>query len=79
MQVNGQLDELCKAAKVKRVTVHGLRHTSATLLLAAGVQPNVVQKRLGHKQINITLDIYAHVLPSMQQDAAGKLGKLLYG
>jgi integrase len=68
-----------KAAKVRAITVHGLRHTSATLLLKAGVPPQVVQRRLGHKRIEITLGIYAHVLPSMQQDAARRLGALLHG
>ena len=61
---------ILKAAAVKRITIHGLRHTSATLLLKAGVPAQVVQQRLGHKRIEITLGIYAHVLPSMQQDAA---------
>ena len=70
---------LITAAKVKPITLHGLRHTSASLLLAAGVPPNVVQQRLGHKRIEITLDIYGHVLPGQQRDAARRLGSLLYG
>jgi integrase len=70
---------LLKAAKVRPFTVHGLRHTSATLLLKAGVPAQVVQQRLGHKRIEITLGIYAHVLPSMQQDAARRRGALLHG
>jgi integrase len=68
-----------KAANVRRITFHGLRHTSATLLLKAGVPAHVVQQRLGHKRVEITLGTYAHVLPSMQQDAAKKLGALLHG
>jgi integrase len=68
-----------KAANVPPITVHGLRHTSATLLLKAGVPAHVVQQRLGHKRVEITLGIYAHVLPSMQQDAARRLGALLHG
>jgi integrase len=71
--------KVVKAAKVRPITVHGLRHTSATLLLKAGVAPQVVQQRLGHKRIEITLGIYAHVLPSMQQDAARRLRVLLHG
>jgi integrase len=47
------------------------------LLLQAGVPIKVVQKRLGHKRIEITLNIYARALPSMQQDAATKLAALL--
>ena len=73
------LTGLCDASKVKRITPHGLRHTCATLLLSAGVQPHVVQKRLGHTDIGMTLGIYAHVLPSMQADAASKLAALLHG
>ncbi len=67
------------AANVKRISIHGLRHTSATLLLKAGVASHVVQRRLGHKRIETTLGIYAHALPSMQQDAARRLGSLLHG
>lgn len=70
---------LIKAAGVKRITFHGLRHTCATLLLQAGVPVKVVSERLGHKRIEITLNVYAHALPSMQQDAAVKLGRLLHG
>jgi integrase len=57
---------------------HGLRHTCATLTLAAGVPPHVVQRRLGHKSIEITLNLYAHVLPSQQGDAAKRLAGLLH-
>jgi len=70
---------IIKTANVRRISFHGLRHTSATLLLKAGVAPHVVQQRLGHKRIEMTLGIYAHALPSMQQDAAKKLATLLYG
>jgi integrase len=56
-----------------------LRHTSATLLLANSAPPQVVQQRLGHKRIEMTLGIYGHVLPGQQRDAARQLGLLLYG
>lgn len=69
---------ICSETAVRRITVHGLRHTSATLLLAAGVQPHVVQKRLGHSNIGMTLGLYAHVLPGQQADAAKQLAALLY-
>ena len=65
-------------ANVRPIKFHGLRHTCATLLLSAGVPPNVVQQRLGHKQIAVTLGIYGHVLPSMHRDAANRLAALLY-
>ncbi len=78
-RINEGLNRLCKAADVKCITVHGLRHTCATLLLSQGAQPHLVQQRLGHKNIMITLQIYGHVLPSMQHEAANKLGNLLHG
>jgi integrase len=70
---------IIKAANVRPITFHGLRHTCATLLFQAGVPVKVIQERLGHKRVEITLGIYAHVLPSMQQDAALRLGELLHG
>ena len=66
------------AAGVRRIKFHGLRHTTATLLLQAGVPPHVVQRRLGHKRIEITLGIYAHALPAQQQEAAERLAALLH-
>jgi integrase len=68
-----------KAAKVRAVNFHGLRHTCASLLLMNGEPLKVVQERLGHKRPEITLGIYAHLLPGMQRDAAKRLGALLHG
>lgn len=52
---------------------HELRHSHATQLLRLGIQPKVVQERLGHADITITLQTYSHLLPSIQQDAVAKL------
>jgi integrase len=68
---------LLERAGLPAIRFHDLRHTSATLLLVQGVHPKVVQERLGHAQISLTLDTYSHVLPSMQKDAAGKLDSML--
>jgi integrase len=68
---------MLKRAKLPSIRFHDLRHTSATLLLSAGVHPKVVQERLGHSQISITLDTYSHVLPTMQLEAANKLDQAL--
>ena len=73
-----ELNALIQAAHVPKISIHGLRHTCASLLLAAGVPSHVVQKRLGHKDVSTTLDIYAHVLPDQQRDAARRLASLLY-
>ncbi len=76
--ITAMLESLIASTKVRRLTVHGLRHTSATLLLAAGVQPHVVQQRLGHGSIRTTLNQYAHVLPLQQAATRNKLAASLY-
>jgi Phage integrase family len=63
--------------KVTKLTPHGMRHTMATLLLATGVHHKVVQERLGHSSIQMTLDLYSYVSATMQQDAADILDQLL--
>lgn len=70
---------LLKKAGLPDIRFHDLRHTSATLLLSAGVHPKVVQERLGHSQISVTLDTYSHVLPTLQLEAADKLDSILRG
>lgn len=62
---------------VKPLTLKGLRHTHATLLLELGVHPKVVQERLGHSNISTTMNIYSHVTPTMQRDAVDRLASLL--
>lgn len=74
-----QLEKVLARAGVSRIRFHDLRHTAATLLLAARVNPKIVSEMLGHASISITLDIYSHVLPDMQQDAASVMGAVLYG
>ena len=56
---------------------YGLRHTNATVSLAAGEHPKIVQERLGHSNISMTLDRYSHVTESMEPEAAGRLEELL--
>ncbi|MBI3469167.1 MAG: site-specific integrase [Planctomycetes bacterium] len=68
---------LLERAGLARIRFHDLRHTAATLMLAEGVHPKVVQERLGHATIGMTLDTYSHVLPSMQKEAAAKMDRLL--
>jgi integrase len=59
------------------LSVHGLRHSWATLALQAGIHPKIVQERLGHSTISITLDIYSHVNPAMDADAANTVAALI--
>ena len=60
-----------------RIRFHDLRHTAATLMLADGVHPKVVQERLGHATISMALDRYSHVTMDMQREAAERIEKLL--
>jgi len=67
---------LLKKAGLPDVRFHDLRHSAATLLLSKGVHPKVVQEILGHSEISMTMDIYSHVLPTMQKDAMSRLDNL---
>ena len=56
-----------------------MRHSNATALIRAGVNPKVVSERLGHSDVSITLNTYTHVLPDMDAAAADKLDEILLG
>jgi len=73
----GEFTRLLQQAGLPHMRFHDLRHSAATISLVAGVHPKVVQERLGHSTIAMTLDTYSHLLPSMQQDAATKIDDLL--
>jgi integrase len=64
-------------AELPQIRLYDLRHSCATLLLIAEENPKVVNERLGHSTVGLTLDIYSHVLPMMQQGATNRLEKLL--
>ena len=68
---------ILKKAELPDIRFHDLRHTAATLMLEQGVHPKVVQERLGHADITLTLNTYSHVMPSMQEEAAKKMDALL--
>jgi integrase len=68
---------LLQKAGLPDIRFHDLRHSAATLLLSMGVHPKVVQELLGHNQISMTMDIYSHVIPTMQQEAMSKLNDAL--
>jgi integrase len=59
------------------VTLHKLRHSHASHMLASNVHPKIVQERLGHSSIAITLDIYSHLMPNMQEGAAATVDGVL--
>jgi integrase len=75
---NRSFKPLLKHAGLHPIRFHDLRHTCATLLLSKDVNPKVVSEMLGHASVSITLDIYSHLLPDMQEKAAKALEESLY-
>lgn len=75
--LNRSFKPLLKRAGLPAIRFHDLRHTSATLALGAGIHPKIVQERLGHATIAMTLDTYSHVMPTLQKEAAQALEDLI--
>jgi integrase len=71
------MKKVMRKAGVPVIRFHDLRHTFATLGLRAGISPKVIQEMLGHASVKITLDLYSHVLPGMQESAAEKIDAVL--
>lgn len=61
------------------IRLQDVRHTRASLLLAAGINPKVVSERLGHSTVAFTLDTYSHFMPGMQPEAAERFMELVHG
>lgn len=68
---------LIARADVPRIRFYDLRHTAATLLLGQGLHPKIVSEMLGHSTIAITLDLYSHITPTMQREAASVMDAIL--
>jgi integrase len=68
---------LISLTKLPRIRFHDLRHAHATHLLGAGVHPKIASERLGHSKVGITLDLYSHVMPGMQEEAADRVDDAL--
>jgi len=68
---------LAAKAGVKSIRLHDARHTHASLMLKQGIHPKIVQERLGHSTISMTLDIYSHVTPGLQEAAAKSFDTLV--
>jgi integrase len=71
--------ELILQANLRQVRIHDLRHTAASVLLAQGVPARVVMEILGHSQISVTLNTYAHVAPEVSREAAERVNDALWG
>jgi integrase len=74
-----RFNRMATKAGLPHIRFHDLRHSHATMALAAGVPAKVVSDRLGHSSVAITLDVYSHVMPSMDEDAATKVANLISG
>lgn len=77
--LSSHFERLVKRLGLPRVRLHDLRHTHATLALRAGIHPRIVQERLGHANVSITLDTYSHVDLDMQAAAAARVAALMTG
>ncbi len=74
-RVTAEFRQTANRLALPLIGVHGLRHTAATWLITSGVNPRVVQQRLGHADVSVTLGLYTHVLPGHDVAAAEALGK----
>jgi integrase len=74
-----RFERLIAEAGVRRIVLHGARHTSATLALEAGERADVVAERLGHASVATTLQVYAHATAAAHREAADRLGQVLDG
>jgi integrase len=75
--VSRAFERLVVSAGLPKVRFHDLRHAHASHLLAAGVNVKVVSERLGHASVAFTLDVYSHVMPGQQADAAAAVAALV--
>jgi integrase len=77
--VKREFRRLLEAAGIRPIRLYDLRHTAATLAVAAGVSVKVISDQLGHASISFTLERYSHVLPSIQDEAAARVERMLMG
>ena len=73
-----KFNQLLKKHDLKHIRLHDLRHTNATLMLTKGISPKVAQARLGHSDFSTTMNIYSHVLKSMETEAAEKIDDAIF-
>lgn len=71
------MNRICDTLDIERISVHGLRHTHASLLFEAGASIKEVQHRLGHANIKMTMDVYTHVTRQSRDDFAEKFANFI--
>jgi integrase len=72
-------EQHARGADLPKIRLHDLRHSYASAALAAGVPAKVISERLGHATIAVTMDIYSHVLPGLDREAADTVARLILG
>ena len=70
--------ELCLKKNLEHIRLHDLRHLNASIMLSQGISPKVAQQRLGHSDFSTTMNIYSHVMKSVENEAAQKLDDVLF-
>lgn len=71
------MDKICKKYNFKNIKIHGFRHTHCSLLFEAGLSIQEVQDRLGHGDINTTMDVYAHITEKQREKIAEKFANYI--
>lgn len=77
--LNHEMLRGCKKSGVKKIRVHNLRHSHASLLIDMGCQPLLIADRLGHEKIQTTLNTYSHLYPNKQAEIALQLENVING
>jgi integrase len=77
--VRRKFEPTLKKAGISRIRFHDLRHTFASILIDLGENPKYIQNQMGHSSIKITLDTYGHLLKTVNNEAASRLGEAIFG
>ena len=71
------MDKGCQASGVKRIRIHDLRHSHASLLVEMGFSPLLIAERLGHENVQTTMEVYSHLYPNKQREVADRLNEVM--
>ena len=74
-----EMERGCKKTGVKRIRIHGICHSHASLLISMGENPLLIKERLGHEKIQTTLNTYSHLYPNKQAEVAAQLENVMNG
>lgn len=75
--INNEMMRACTASKIKRIRIHDIRHSHASLLINLGISPLIISERLGHEKVETTLNTYSHLYPNKHQEVAKQLNDII--